>query len=43
MQGSLTTRYTRELLDKMNSPSLQNDEQEDDEPEVSNNIDVKVI
>jgi len=37
MQGNLTIRYTKELLEKMNSPNLQShdDDVEDDEPEVS--------
>ena len=34
MQGNLSIRLTRELLDRMNSPNLQNEEPEDDEPEV---------
>ncbi|KAF6026806.1 MAP4K1 [Bugula neritina] len=35
MQGNLTIRYTKELLEKMNSPNLQShdDDVEDDEPE----------
>ncbi|XP_067939192.1 mitogen-activated protein kinase kinase kinase kinase 5-like isoform X2 [Watersipora subatra] len=33
MLGNLTIRYTKELLDKMNSPNLQAEEPEDDEPE----------
>lgn len=34
MQGNLSVRLTKDLLDKMNSPNLQNEEPEDDEPEV---------